>query len=291
MPKLRVQRILQQAGLASRRTAEEWIAQGRVTVDGRRVEVGARADPERETIALDGIPVTPRPAPPAYVLLNKPSGYTTSLKDRHAEHLVSELIPARFGRLFPVGRLDRESQGLLLMTNDGQLAHALMHPARHIPKVYEVWVKGVPHAAHLQRLRRGIMLDEGPATLDSVEVLRRESGRSLIRVVLHEGKKREVRRIFDSVGHPVEQLVRVRYGTLSIQGLESGHCRPLTNREVRELKALAAGQSEGEQHESGRKQGKSPSQRTKHPDRGPISTATKGHVVGHARGDSGRPHR
>ncbi len=238
MPAMRVQRILQKAGLTSRREAERWIAAGRVTVNGQPTGLGASADPERDRVAVDGRPVLLPTVPPVYLALYKPRGYTTSLADRHAAHLISELVPQRFGRLFPVGRLDRESEGLILLTNDGDLAQALMHPSHGVEKVYEVWVRGVPKKSHLQRMRDGIQLDDGKARPDRVDVLRRENDRALIRVVLHEGRKREIRRIFDRIGHPVQQLVRTRYGNITIGGLEPGHPRPLTHREVRELKAL-----------------------------------------------------
>ncbi|MCL5117128.1 MAG: rRNA pseudouridine synthase [Firmicutes bacterium] len=235
---IRIQRILQQAGLASRRQAEEWIRAGRVAVNGQRAELGALADPEKDQITVDGrsIAVTERPL--VYVALHKPPGYTTSLKDRHAERLISELIPPKFGRLFPVGRLDRDSEGLILLTNDGKLAHALMHPSSGIKKVYEVWVEGIPRKSHLERMRHGIELEDGPAKPDEVVLVRKSEGRALLRITLHEGRKREVRRIFDSIGHPVQQLTRTQFGNIRLEGLEAGRSRPLSNREVRELKEL-----------------------------------------------------
>lgn len=236
---IRVQRILQQAGLASRRQAEEWIRGGRVTVNGKSASLGDMADPDRDTIAVDGRPVKPSLVPAVYLALHKPPGYTTSLKDRHAEHLITELVPSKFGRLFPIGRLDRDSEGLILLTNDGQLAHALMHPSHGVKKVYHVWVKGVPRKSHLERMRRGIMLEDGPAQPDKVELLEKREGRALLQIILHEGRKREVRRIFDSIGHPVEQLIRTQYGNIALEGLDAGRSRPLTHREVRGLKALA----------------------------------------------------
>jgi 23S rRNA pseudouridine2605 synthase len=238
MPAIRVQRIVQQAGLASRRQAEAWIEAGRVTVNGRPIALGASADPVRDTIAVDGVAISRAAHPQTYLALYKPSGYTTSLRDRHAEHLITDLVPAKFGRLFPVGRLDRDSEGLILLTNDGSLAHRLMHPSHGVEKVYEVWVKGFPKKSHLERMRQGIMLEDGQARPDRVDVLRREGGLTVLRVILHEGHKREIRRIFDTIGHPVERLVRIQYGNISVRGLEVGRYRPLTHREVRELTAL-----------------------------------------------------
>jgi 23S rRNA pseudouridine2605 synthase len=286
---IRVQRILQQAGLASRRAAEEWIRAGRVTVNGRRIELGESADPTKDDIAVDGKPVHLEDKPNLYLALHKPPGYTTSLKDRHAEHLISELIPQKFGRLFPVGRLDRDSEGLILLTNDGVMAHALMHPSKGITKVYEVWVEGVPRKSHLERMRRGIMLDDGLAQADRVDVVKKAEGRTLLRIALHEGRKREVRRIFDSIGHPVVQLTRVQYGNIRLEGLDPGRSRPLTNREVRELKALLSKKQERTEsiHERPRS---SPGGQEHRRGQG-ISATGPRHSVGHARRNPGRPNR
>lgn len=291
MAELRVQRILQQAGLGSRRQAEEWIEAGRVTVSGRQARLGDRADPQVQEIALDGRPVAIRHDPPAYLALYKPAGYTTSLKDRHAEHLISELVPPRFGRLFPVGRLDRDSEGLIVLTNDGALAHALMHPSHGVQKVYNVWVKGIPKKTHLERMRAGIVLEEGPAKPDQVDLIRRGNGRALLRVALHEGKKREIRRIFDTIGHPVEQLIRIRYGNISIEGLESGHCRPLSHREVRNLKALVANRPEGAKDEHALVTQRIEPNRTRHSNGQKISTRGPRDTVGGPRRDTGGSHR
>lgn len=236
--KIRVQRILQQAGLASRREAEEWILRGRVTVNGQKAELGMLADPNEDQISLDGRPISAKQRAMIYLALHKPAGYTTSLKDRHAEHLVTELVPGKYGRVFPVGRLDRDSEGLLLLTNDGALAHALMHPSSGIQKIYEVWVQGIPGKSHLERMRHGIELEDGLALADKVDLLTKNEGRALLRVTLHEGRKREVRRIFDSIGHPVYRLTRVAFGNIRLAGLAKGKMKPLTNREVRELKEL-----------------------------------------------------
>lgn len=286
---IRVQRILQQAGLASRRAAEEWIRAGRVTVNGRRIELGEAADPTEDQIAVDGKSISLEEKPHVYLALHKPPGYTTSLKDRHAQHLISELIPKKFGRLFPVGRLDRDSEGLILLTNDGVLAHALMHPSKGITKVYEVWVEGVPRKSHLERMRRGIMLDDGLARADRVDLVKKGEGRSLLRMALHEGKKREVRRIFDSVGHPVVQLTRVQYGNIRLEGLDPGRSRPLTHREVRELKALLSSKQERTEpiHERPRSNRGGQEHR-----RGQgVSSATPRNPVGHTRRNSGRTDR
>ena len=286
---IRVQRILQQAGLASRRAAEEWIRAGRVTVNGRPIALGEAADPAKDQIAVDGRPVQVEDKPRVYLALHKPPGYTTSLKDRHAEHLISELIPKKFGRLFPVGRLDRDSEGLILLTNDGAMAHALMHPSKGITKLYEVWVEGVPRKSHLDRMRRGIMLEDGLAQADRVDLVKKSDGRALLRIALHEGRKREVRRIFDSIGHPVVQLTRVQYGNIRLEGLDPGRSRPLTHREVRELKALLSNKQERTEaaHEGPRSQRGGQEHR-----RGQnLPTTRPRHTVSHARRNSGRSDR
>lgn len=248
---VRVQTVLQQAGLCSRRTAEDWVRAGRVTVNGVPAQIGQRVG-RSDQVAVDGRPVGVAAAK-QYWLLYKPGGYTTSLKDRHADHLVTELLPPGLGRLFPVGRLDRDSEGLLLMTNDGALAFALTHPRFGVEKVYEAWVKGVPRRHHLERIQRGIALEDGWARTESAQIVNAEGDRALLRLVLHEGKKREVRRIMEAVGHPVEKLTRVRFGGLTLEGLEPGQARPLTRPEVRELYALV--RPEGAPHRSDAKHG------------------------------------
>ncbi len=288
MALLRVQRIIQQAGLGSRRQAEAWIKAGRVTIDGIKAQLGDLADPDQQKVAVDSRPVIPRSEPLAYLALYKPRGYTTSMKDRHAEHLITELIPRKFGRVFPVGRLDKESEGLIILTNDGVLAHALMHPSREVKKVYDVWVKGIPKKSHLERMRQGIALEDGPARPDVVELISRREGRALIRVVLHEGKNREIRRIFDSIGHGVEELIRIRYANIGLNNLEPGQFRPLTHREVRELKAVVIrGLDDREPAPKQTKSAGGPrySKREKLPAR------RSGTEVGRTPGNSGRTHR
>jgi 23S rRNA pseudouridine2605 synthase len=232
--KQRLQRLLAQAGLGSRRRMEEWIRAGRVAVNGRVAQLGAQADPEVDRITVDGRPLRWEPVH-RYYLLYKPAGYTTSLADPHAEHLVAELFPAGVPRLFPVGRLDRDTSGVLLLTNDGWLAHRLMHPRFQVPKVYEAWVEGHPHPVALKRLRRGVTLAEGPARAESVTVLERTARATRLALVLTEGRKREVRRLLALIGHPVRSLVRTAYAGLTLAGLSPGEVRPLTPDEVAAL--------------------------------------------------------
>lgn len=240
---VRVQRWIAEAGLCSRRRAEEWIEAGRVQINGQRAQLGDRVEPGRDRVFLDGNEVRPRDEK-RYIILHKPIGYTTSLKDRHADHLIRDLVPERFGRLFPVGRLDRETSGIILLTNDGDLAYRLTHPSFQVPKVYEAWIEGVPRANHLDRLKRGIQLDEGVAKAQDIEIVKKEEGRAMVRLTLTEGKKREVRRIFQAVGHPVKSLTRVEFAGIKLDGLEPGAYRPLTNREVKFLIRQTANRSQ-----------------------------------------------
>lgn len=233
---MRLQRFLSLAGIASRRRAESYIADGRVTINGKAADLGAKVRPGVDQVLMDGRPVMMEKR--IYLALHKPEGYTTSLSDRHAEHLVSELVPKRFGRVFPVGRLDRESSGLLLLTNDGELAFRLTHPRFGVEKVYDVWVRGKPGTRHLERMREGIELEDGLSRANEVVRLKADPARSLLRVTLSEGKKREVRRLFRAIGHPVLELIRIRFANIGLEGLEPGQIRPLSHREVRELHEL-----------------------------------------------------
>lgn len=236
MPAVRLQRLIAEAGLASRRQAEEWIRDGRVRLNGAVATLGDQAVRGRDEVLVDGRPL-PRPSERQYWLLNKPAGYTVSLEDRHARHLITELLPSGVGRLFPVGRLDRETRGLLLMTDDGELAHQLMHPRYGVPKTYLAWVDGWPTAERLKRMRRGITFDDGALRAQTVTIVRQEAGRTLLSLVLTEGRKREIRRLLQAIGHPVQDLVRTTYGPLTLEGVPEGGARPLSAAEVRTLRA------------------------------------------------------
>ncbi len=292
----RVQKILAQAGLCSRREAETWISAGRVMVNGQRAVIGQVADTESDVIAVDGRILSLR-LQRVYLILNKPIGYTTSLKDRHAEHIISELVPSKFGRVFPVGRLDKQSSGLIVLTNDGFLAHRLMHPSYAVAKVYEVLVQGVPRRTHLARMTRGIQLDDGYAKPRDVRVIRSESNQTLLRLTLTEGKKREVRRIFEAIGHPVISLKRVAFGSLTLGSVPEGNIRPLTNREVKELYALV--QHPQKQNSTNRRDDRSSEytqprlaeRGVRYSGRFAISTRHAKHTVGNSRRNSGRDYR
>ncbi len=240
----RLQKVLAQAGVASRRACEELIRQGRVQVNGQMVtELGTKVDPNRDEISVDGTPIS-GPAKKVYLLLNKPPGYISTVHDPWGRPTVLDLIPHR-GRLYPVGRLDAESEGLLLLTNDGELTHRLTHPRYGHEKEYLVLVKGHPTEAVLSRLRRGVNLEEGRTAPAEVSRVSRKEGLEIppdttwLRMVLHEGRKRQIRRMCAAVGHPVRRLIRVRLGPLRLGALKPGQWRPLTERELDELTALA----------------------------------------------------
>jgi pseudouridine synthase len=236
----RLHKILSRAGIASRRKAEEMIAAGRVRVNGKTAaHPGARADPARDRITIDGKPL---PSPPGarYVLLHKPRGIVSTLADPQGRPTVRELVPSR-PRLVPVGRLDFDSSGLLLMTNDGELTHRLTHPRYRVPKTYRVKVRGVPDTTTLERLCEGVRLADGKAAAAKARLVRTDKKRSAwVELTLHEGRKREVRRMCEALGHPVVELVRVRLGPLSLRGLgRPGAWRPLSEQEIKALRACA----------------------------------------------------
>lgn len=242
MPPVRVQKIIADAGLASRREAEEWIREGRVRVNGQVVELGHRADPDRDAVRVDGKRVHPRTGAKSYVLLNKPKGYVTTVDDPEGRNTVLDLLPpAVRGRVKPAGRLDVQTEGLLLLTNDGELARLVTHPSTGCPKEYRVKVSGVPADAQLERLRRGIPLDGRPTRAAKIERIsttaRGGEGNSWLRVVLQEGRTRQIRRMFEMIGHPVSKLKRVAIGPIRDDRLPTGAWRPLSPAEVERLRA------------------------------------------------------
>lgn len=231
----RLQKVLARAGLGSRRACEELIADERVRVNGTIAELGARVDPEVDVVEVDGVPIGLRPGLVHY-LLNKPPGVVTTASDPQGRPTVVELVPAD-PRVFPVGRLDADTEGLLLLTNDGDLAHRVMHPSHGVDKEYLVEVEGTPGRGALRRLRDGVELDDGPTAPAKVGVL----GDGVLRLTIHEGRKRQVRRMCAAVGHPVRRLVRVRIGPLSDGRLKPGEWRSLTQAEVRGLERATSG--------------------------------------------------
>lgn len=230
----RLQKILAEAGIASRRGSERLIQAGQVRVNGVVVtRLGSLADPDRDRIEVSGR-LLPPPQPKRYVLLHKPAGYVTSRVDSRGRPLVFDLLPEDLRDLAPVGRLDFLTEGLLLMTNDGELAYHLTHPRYQVPRVYEVGVKTEISSDTLVRIRQGVLLEDGVARPKEVVRLRRPG--HWLRLTLTEGRYREVRRLCQAVGHTVLRLRRVQYGPLRLQGLHEGRWRSLTPREVRLLK-------------------------------------------------------
>jgi 23S rRNA pseudouridine2605 synthase len=236
----RLQKLIAAAGLASRRHAEEMIAAGEVTVNGEVVrEPGTKADPERDHIKVRGRLINPllEKQEKTYVLLNKPRGYLTALSDPEGRPLISDLVPQALGRLHPVGRLDFNTEGLLILTNDGELTNYVTSARNHVEKVYEVKVKGLPPEAQIERLRRGVRLDDGvktaPAQITKTDETKTNTW---FEVVLRQGRNQQIRRMFDSIGHSVVKLRRVRIGSLTAEGILIGQWRRLTPAEVKRLK-------------------------------------------------------
>ena len=235
----RLQKILSTAGVASRRLSEELILQGRGSVNGKTItELGTKADPAVDEIKVDGRRIKSEQRK-RYVLLNKPRGYITTRSDPEGRPTVMDLMKGVKEYIYPVGRLDYDSEGLLLLTNDGELAARLTHPRHEVEKVYEARVKGVPDDHALDRLARGVPIDgrrTAPAKIRASEPFARGSGeQTIVEISIHEGRQRQVRKMFEAVGHPVVRLRRVRIGPLEDPDMPVGHWRELTPQEVGRL--------------------------------------------------------
>ena len=230
----RLQKVLARVGIGSRRVCEDLIAEGRVLVDGETAVLGRRVDPETALIEVDGAPVGVRPDLVHYVL-NKPAGVVTTADDPQGRPTVVGLVPNE-PRVFPVGRLDVDPEGLLLLTNDGELAHRLTHPSYGVEKEYVAEVEGLPTRAVLRRLREGVELDDGPTAPARATLV----DPSVVRLTIHEGRNRQVRRMCEAVGHSVVRLVRTRIGPLADRSLAPGAWRELTGDEVRSLQRAVA---------------------------------------------------
>jgi 23S rRNA pseudouridine2605 synthase len=237
---VRLAKFLAGAGVASRRSSEELIRAGRVTVDGETVTDPARDVTERDAIAVDGSPVDHSPTRVVYAL-NKPAGVVSTARDTHGRATVVGLVPSDL-RLYPVGRLDADATGLILLTNDGELAHHLTHPSFEVPKTYRAELAGKPVGqATLNALRAGVLLDDGPTAPARV----RRIGQHTIELTIHEGRKRQVKRMCEHVGHRVRALQRIRFGSLDLGDLKPGAYRRLTDAEVKRLSAEGSGRRGG----------------------------------------------
>jgi 23S rRNA pseudouridine2605 synthase len=233
----RLQKILARAGFGSRRIAEELIAGGRVTVDGAVARLGQRIDSERMRVEVDGVRVPVRDDV-VYYLLNKPRRVVTTARDPEGRTTAVDLVPTE-PRVFPVGRLDYDTEGLLVLTNDGELAQLVTHPRHGIEKTYLAEVSGVPNRATVRALREGVTLDDGPSAPARVRLVQQQGDNAALEIVLHEGRNRIVRRMCEAVGHPVRRLVRTHVGPITDRRLAPGAWRALRPREVRALYAAA----------------------------------------------------
>jgi 23S rRNA pseudouridine2605 synthase len=233
----RLQKALARAGFGSRRAAEALIADGRVTVDGAPARLGQRIDAERSHVAVDGVPVVVRDDV-VYYLLNKPRRVVTTARDPEGRATAVELVP-REPRVFPVGRLDYDTEGLLILTNDGELAQLVTHPRHGVDKTYLAEVSGVPSRAAVRALREGVDLDDGPSAPARVRIVQHLGDSTALEIVVHEGRNRVVRRMCEAVGHPVRRLVRTRVGPIADRRLAPGVWRALRPSEVRALYAAA----------------------------------------------------
>ena len=232
----RLQKVLAHAGVASRRAAERLILDGRVTVNGATVhELGTKVDPDRDAIKLDGKRIGAPPARPTWLALHKPRGVVTTLGDPEGRPTIRDFLGGVRVRVYPVGRLDYASEGLLLLTDDGALARDLMHPSSGVPKTYAAKVRGLPPPEVLSRLRRGIPLD-GARTRPAAVRVTKPGDNAWIEITISEGKNRQVRRMLQAVGHPVQRLRRIRYGGIELGRLPAGGLRPLTDAEVARLR-------------------------------------------------------
>jgi pseudouridine synthase len=243
----RIQKVLARVGIASRRKAEEMVMEGRVTVNGEVVrELGFRVDPSKDHIKVDGKRI-PDVEPKVTLLLNKPRGYLSSVEDPKGRPTVRDLIKGVKWRLYPVGRLDFDAEGLLLLSNDGDLAYRLSHPRFEVPRTYQVKVRGVPEEKTLSRLQKGVSLEDGKARVRSYRLLLSREKNSWVEVVVTEGRNHLVKRMFSAIGHPVLKLKRVAFGPIQLGNLPLGEFRYLTPNEMERLRAIGSkGKDQGQ---------------------------------------------
>lgn len=231
----RLQKILSDYGIASRRHAEELIKEGRVTVNGQIAVIGQKADPEKDYIKVDG-KLLIKPEPKVYYAFYKPRKVITSLLDPQGRPTIKDFIRGIKFRIYPVGRLDFDSEGLLLLTNDGQLAYKIMHPSSQIEKTYMVKVDGIVEPETIEKLRKGIKIEGKLAVPVSVHLVKKLKANSWIKITLHEGRKRQIRKMFERVGHPVIRLIRIAIDGIKLGELKPGQLRALTEEEIEKLK-------------------------------------------------------
>ena len=238
--RVRLQKAISAAGLMSRRAAEVLVAQGRVTIDGRQARLGDRVDPARSVVKVDGAPIPLAPHLVTY-LLNKPLWVISTTSDPHASEKVVDLVPDH-PRVWPVGRLDRRSEGLILLSNDGELTNLVTHPRYGVSKTYRVLVEGVPRPATVRRLTKGVQLEDGPAWALQARLVDRTAREAQLELVMGEGRNQEIRRMMEAIGYPVRRLVRVAIGPLRDVSLRPGRWRKLSSQEVAALYRAASGQ-------------------------------------------------
>ncbi|MEW6570060.1 MAG: pseudouridine synthase [Nitrospirota bacterium] len=231
----RLQKILSEMGIASRRKAEEMIADGRITVNGRIATLGMKADMSVDHIKVDGKLIIGR-APKVYLIMNKPKSVVTTLHDPQGRTTIKDFLRGIKYRIFPVGRLDYDSEGLLLLTNDGDFAHKVLHPSKKVPKTYLVKVKGILNEEEIEKLRKGIRLEGGMTAPAEVRKVRRTENNSWVEMTIHEGRKRQIRKMVEKVGHQVLKLKRVRIDGIDLGDLKPGAYRHLTPAEVDKIK-------------------------------------------------------
>ncbi len=232
---LRLQKFLSRSGIASRRKAEEYIAQGRVQVDGKVItSMGELVTPGKQKIYFDGKEVVAVERF-IYILLNKPKGYVTTLSDPQGRPIVTSLLSGIQERVYPVGRLDLDTEGALLLTNDGDLAQAILHPSHEVTKTYEVEVKGHPSSGSISRLEKGILLEKKKTAPARIRVKRRGKKTTVMIITIHEGRKRQVKKMFQAIGHPVTSLKRLAYGKLTLAGLGLGKYKILQQNDLKKI--------------------------------------------------------
>lgn len=230
---IRLQKVLARAGVASRRAAEELIAAGRVEVNGSIVDVlGTRVDPLRDVIRVDGERLPPPDPTKVYLVLNKPAGVVSTMSDPQGRPTLGDYVTERAERLFHVGRLDTDTEGLILLVNDGEFAHRMSHPSYEVPKTYVAEVDGRVEPEAERWLRTGVELEDGPAAVDDFRVVQTLPNRTLVELVLHQGRNRIVRRMMDAVGHPVRRLARTAIGPIRVGNLRQGELRELDDKEL-----------------------------------------------------------